>query len=43
MITYDDESFVMLVPANKNSKDWTDFTYSNFYSKNKAKADAMTK
>ncbi|MBU3012337.1 hypothetical protein KO506_13050 [Polaribacter vadi] len=43
MITYDDESFIMLVPANKNSKDWTDFTYSNFYSKNKAKADAMTK
>lgn len=43
MITYDDESFVMMVPANKNSKDWTDFTYSNFYSKSKAKADAMTK
>ena len=43
MITYDDESFVMMVPANKNSKDWTDFTYSNFYSKNKTKADAMTK
>lgn len=43
MITYDDESFVMIVPANKNSNDWTDFTYSNFYSKNKVKADAMTK
>ena len=43
MITYDNESFVMMVPANKKSKDWTDFTYSNFYSKNKAKADSMTK
>ncbi len=43
MITYDDESFIMMVPANKKSKDWTDFTYSNFYSKNKAKADIMTK
>jgi len=43
MITYDNESFVMMVPANKKSKDWTDFTYSNFYSKSKAKADAMTK
>ncbi len=43
MFMYDDESFVMMVPANKNSKDWTDFTYSNFYSKNKMKADAMTK
>lgn len=43
MITYDHESFIMMVPANKKSKDWTDFTYSNFYSKNKAKADIMTK
>lgn len=43
MITYDDESFVMMVPANKNSKDWTDFTYSNFYSKSKLKSNAMTK
>jgi hypothetical protein len=43
MITYDNESFIMMVPANKKSKDWTDFTYSNFYSKNKEKANAMTK
>ena len=43
MFMYDDESFVMMVPANKNSTDWTDFTYSNFYSKNKEKAAAMTK
>ena len=43
MITYDNESFVMMVPANKKSKDWTDFTYSNFYSKNITKAEAMTK
>lgn len=43
MFMYDDESFVMMVPANKNSKDWTDFTYSNFYSKSKVKTAAMTK
>ena len=43
MITYDNESFVMMVPANKKSKDWTDFTYSNFYSKSIVKAEAMTK
>ncbi|NQY29617.1 MAG: hypothetical protein HRT69_09105 [Flavobacteriaceae bacterium] len=43
MITYDHESFVMMVPANKKSKDWTDFTYSNFYSKSIVKAEAMTK
>lgn len=43
MFMYDEESFVMMVPANKNSKDWADFTYSNFYSKSKTKVDAMTK
>ena len=43
MFIYDKESFVMMVPANKKSKDWTDFTYSNFYSKSKTKADAMNK
>jgi len=43
MITYDNESFVMMVPANKKSKDWTDFTYSNFYSKSIVKAETMTK
>ena len=43
MITYDNESFVMMVPANKKSKDWTDFTYSNFYSKSIVKTEAMTK
>ena len=41
MISYDDESFVMMV-SNRNSND-SGFTYSNFYSKNKAKADGMTK
>ncbi|TVZ55000.1 hypothetical protein OD91_0241 [Lutibacter sp. Hel_I_33_5] len=43
MITYDKESFVMIMPANKKSPDWTDFSFSNFYSKSKIKANAMTK
>ncbi|OUS02840.1 hypothetical protein A9Q86_01970 [Flavobacteriales bacterium 33_180_T64] len=42
MFTYDEESFIMMVPANKESTDWTDFTYSNFYSKSRVKAEAMT-
>lgn len=42
VITYDNESFVMVKPADKNSEDWTDFSYSNFYSKNKVKVMAMT-
>ena len=43
MFVYDKESFIMMVPANKKSKDWTDFTYSNFYSKSKVKVAAMNK
>ena len=42
VITYDNESFVMVKPADKNSEDWTDFSYSNFFSKNKVKVAAMT-
>ena len=42
MITYDSESFVMVMPSNKEDADWSDFSFSNFYSKNKAKVAAMT-
>ncbi|PHR71364.1 MAG: hypothetical protein COA67_06570 [Lutibacter sp.] len=42
VITYDNESFVMLKLSNKESVDFTDFSFSNFYSKNKTKVDAMT-
>ncbi|RBW55201.1 hypothetical protein DS884_16355 [Tenacibaculum sp. E3R01] len=42
MITYDNESFVMVMPSNKENADWTDFSFSNFYSKSKAKVNMMT-
>ena len=42
VITYDNESFVMVKAADADSEDWTDFSYSNFYSKNEAKVIAMT-
>ncbi len=42
MITYDSESFVMIMPATKKDAEWTDFSFSNFYSKNKAKVNVMT-
>ncbi len=42
MITYDSESFVMVMPSSKENADFTDFAFSNFYSKNKAKVAAMT-
>jgi len=42
LITYDTESFVMIMHANKEGADWTDFSFSNFYSKNNAKVNAMT-
>ncbi|QXP79960.1 MULTISPECIES: hypothetical protein [Winogradskyella] len=38
----DNESFVMVKAADADSEDWTDFSYSNFYSKNEAKVIAMT-
>lgn len=43
MITYDEDSFIMIRPADKNSSDWTDFSYSNFYSKDITKVSTMTK
>lgn len=42
VIAYDNESFVMIKMASIGSEDWTDFSYSNFYSKSQAKVDAMT-
>jgi hypothetical protein len=42
LITYDTESFVMIMHANKEGADWTDFSFSNFYSKNNAKVNTMT-
>ncbi|WP_417559190.1 hypothetical protein [Mesoflavibacter zeaxanthinifaciens] len=41
VIQYDNESFVMIMP-NPNGEDWLDFMFSNFYSKNKTKAEQMT-
>ncbi|WP_299108976.1 hypothetical protein [uncultured Tenacibaculum sp.] len=42
LISYDQESFVMVMPANKQGSDWTDFAYSNFYSKNSSKVASMS-
>lgn len=41
---YDEESFVIIM-LNVTTKDaeWTDFYFSNFYSKNKAKVKSMSK
>lgn len=43
IINYDDESFVMIMLNPNAEGDWTDFYFSNFYSKNKAKVAAMSK
>nr|BFF39861.1 hypothetical protein BACY1_16660 [Tenacibaculum mesophilum] len=42
LISYDKESFVMVMAANKQDSDWTNFAYSNFYSKNYTKVKAMS-
>lgn len=42
LIAYDKESFVMMMPSRKEGAEWTDFSFSNFYSKNKAKVAAMS-
>ena len=42
VIAYDAESFVMIKLSNNADTDWTDFSFSNFYSKNKAKVNKMT-
>ncbi|AXG71439.1 hypothetical protein KORDIASMS9_03696 [Kordia sp. SMS9] len=40
---YDDESFVMIMLNASEDAEWTDFYFSNFYSKNKAKVKNMSK
>ncbi|NOR28471.1 MAG: hypothetical protein GQ540_08085 [Lutibacter sp.] len=42
LIAYDSESFVMMMPSKKEGTEWTDFAFSNFYSKNQVKVAAMT-
>ena len=42
VIAYDDESFISLKLSNKENADWTEFLFSNFYSKNKMKVSVMT-
>lgn len=39
---YDNESFVMIM-INLKAENWTDFYYSNFYSKSKSKVQNMSK
>jgi hypothetical protein len=39
---YDNESFVMIM-INPKAENWTDFYYSNFYSKSKSKVQNMSK
>lgn len=39
---YDEESFVMIM-INPKAENWTDFYYSNFYSKSKPKVANMSK
>tara|TARA_B100000809_G_C14939509_1_gene459854 strand:+ start:371 stop:829 length:459 start_codon:yes stop_codon:yes gene_type:complete len=42
LIAYDKESFVMMMPSKKEGAEWTDFSFSNFYSKSKVKVAAMS-
>ena len=43
VFAYDHESFVMIMPSPDSPEDWTNFAFSNFYSKSEAKVSAMTK
>lgn len=43
MIPYDKESFIYIVSDKKLGDDWSSLSFSNFYSKNKQKVNAMTK
>jgi len=43
VFTYDAESFVIIMPNPNSPNDWTNFAFSNFYSKSKAKVEAMNK
>lgn len=42
LIMYDEESFIIMKPSNKEGAEFTDFSFSNFYSKDKAKVAAMS-
>ena len=42
LIFYDEESFIIMKPSNKEGAAFTDFSFSNFYSKSKAKVAAMS-
>ena len=42
LIFYDEESFIIMKPSNKEGAAFTDFSFSNFYSKNQAKVAAMS-
>jgi len=42
LIAYDNESFIMMMPSKKENTEWTDFAYSNFYSKSQVKVAAMS-
>ncbi|MFY7670827.1 hypothetical protein ACOSP6_07030 [Tenacibaculum sp. MEBiC06402] len=43
MFAFDEDSFIMVMPSNKSEGDWTNFSFSNFYSKDKSKVNSMTK
>lgn len=44
VLEYDEDSLVTVLVTNKlGDGEWTDFSFSNFYSKNEAKVNAMTK
>ena len=42
LIAYDEESFVVMKPSNKEGAGFTDFSFSNFYSKSQVKVAAMS-
>ena len=42
LIFYDEESFIIMKPSNKEDAAFTDFSFSNFYSKNMKKVNVMT-
>jgi len=42
LIGFDKESFIMMMPSKKEGAEWTDFAYSNFYSKSQTKVTAMS-
>jgi hypothetical protein len=42
LIFYDEESFIVFKPSNKEGAEFTDFSFSNFYSKSQVKVAAMS-